>query len=138
MQFSCMHSKCRNWCFAFVIVMRMNLLFRSSFPEYSSDDGDLCEARALHAAAGHCVRDVGLRNLPEVPALSQKRDRLCLRHAVYLSTSCAACTTTLARPPNCSCLPQSTSLNESRDACNAPTSHATRGLHVTCYEYSFH
>ena len=81
----------------------MNLFFWSSFPEDCSDDGHFCEARALHAAAGDCVGDIELRNVPEVPALSQERDRLCLRHALvhhYLR-----CTTTLARPPNCSCLP---------------------------------
>ena len=62
----------------------MNLLFGSSFPEDCFDDGHLCEARALQAAAGHRVRDIGLRNLPEVPALPQERDRLCLRHALLL------------------------------------------------------
>ena len=66
----------------------MNLLFRSSFPEDCFDDGHLCEARALQAAAGHRIRDIGLRrNLPEVPALSQERDRLCLRHALLLHTA---------------------------------------------------
>jgi hypothetical protein len=80
MQLSCMHTKCRYLAINIErLVMRMiNLFFRSSFPEDCSDDGHLSEARALHAAAGHCVGDIGLRN---VPALSQKRDRLCLRHA---------------------------------------------------------
>ena len=64
--------------------MCMNLFFWSSFPEDCSDDGHLCEARALHAAAGHFIGDIGLRNVPEVPALSQERDRLCLRHVVLL------------------------------------------------------
>ena len=65
-------------------LIKLNLFFWSSFPEDCSDDGHLCEARALHAAAGHCVGDIGLRNVPEVPALSQERDRLCLRHALLL------------------------------------------------------
>ena len=59
-----------------------NLLFWPSFPEQRLDDGHSCEAGALDTAAGHRVRDVGLRDVSKVPALEDEGSGLCGSHDV--------------------------------------------------------